>query len=150
MKTGSLILTALAFLLSHGWSSAHAEPTTSAVAHSRSLAWAQGVGAPAGFRTDFMVVPARLNEASGRHLPVFYFEETPFATQARVPVAHLWQGRLHLEAFYQEIYITNLVRGVAQSNDYPALISGGQSWPPARSYGIRLSFAFSDHRPKER
>ena len=149
MKTASLILTALAFLLSQGWSSAHAEPTTSAVAHSRFLALAQGVGAPAGFRTDYMFVRARLNEASGQHRRAFYFEETPFATQAGVPVAHLWHGRLHLEAFYQEIYITNLVRGIAQSNDYPALISEGQSWPPARSYSIRLSFAFSDHRPKE-
>jgi hypothetical protein len=79
--------------------------------------------------------------------PVFYQEDTPFSTQVRLPVVHLLGSRLRLDAFYREISTNNIVRGVAQSNDFWRPIAGGLSLRPAKSYGITVTFAFLNTTP---
>lgn len=139
MKAKCLIFAGLGFVLLHGWWPAQAQTTRYARADLRIPLVVQMSHAQAGHRTSFAAAPARVNAASVRRLPTFYVEDTPFSTQVRVPVAHLLGGRLRFEAFYREISVNNIVRGVGQVSDLCPPIPGGLSLPSATSYGINLS-----------
>jgi hypothetical protein len=82
------------------------------------------------------VAPAE-SERSQR-LPAVYQEDTPFASQVRMPVADLWRGWLQFDGFYREISTDSVFRGLLQSSGVWAT-PGTLAPRSATSYGIRHS-----------
>ncbi len=86
---------------------------------------------------------AHLPPAESEHsqrLPALYQEDTPFATQVRMPLADLWGGRLQFDGFYREISADSVIRGVPQSSGVWRATPGSLAQRSATSYGLRLSF----------
>src|SRR5262249_39653847 len=84
------------------------------------------------------VAPAE--SVRSRRFPALYQEDTPFSTQVRMPLAHLWRGRLQLDGFYRETSADSVFRGLPQSSSIWWTAPGSLTFRPAASYGIHLSF----------
>ena len=81
-------------------------------------------------------------------LPAVYQEDTPFSTQARMPVADLWGGRLQFDGFYREISANSMFHGLSQSTGIGWATPQSLTLRSATSYGIQLSFRMSHIRTR--
>jgi hypothetical protein len=93
----------------------------------------------ADHRFDVAHLPATESERWQR-FPALYQEDTPFASQVRMPLVELWGGRLQLDGFYREISSENVFRGLPQSSGVWWATPGNLTPRSATSYGIHLSF----------